>query len=77
MIADWTIGADALDARMRRIIHSSRFCWRQYSRPPETTQAGRSGAARPGQNWPARDCGVEIPDFRYGWPYFGFADHVK
>jgi hypothetical protein len=19
----------------------------------------------------------EIPDFGYGWPYFGFADHVK
>jgi len=21
--------------------------------------------------------GVEIADLRYGWPYFGFADHVK
>jgi hypothetical protein len=49
----------------------------QYSRPPGTTQASLSGAPRLGQNLPARSFGVEIPDFHYGWPYFGFADHVK
>jgi hypothetical protein len=31
----------------------------------------------PRQNRPIASGGFEIADFRYGRPYFGFADHVK
>jgi hypothetical protein len=43
--------------------------------PEQRKRASRAGIT--GQNRLAAAGGFEIPCFRHGRPYFGFADHVK
>jgi len=65
---------------MRRFIDSSCFfavlVGANIPAGPEQRKRA-SGAKITGQNRPVVAGGFDIPDFRYGRPYFGFADHVK